>query len=131
MIEPCDKCVQDKECDGGPFCGCTCHDGILRRKDMIPEHLQGKSATQICELMRAQFFVENKVLVHERMIGNDKSVDIDKAYTRRIEGLLLLAVKDALCNADGKVLCDGDYGLMGSEAECLAIAFLNTVLPKK
>lgn len=29
MIEPCDICSDDPECDGGPFCGCVCHDGGL------------------------------------------------------------------------------------------------------
>lgn len=27
MVEPCDVCAEDAECDGGPFCGCPCHDG--------------------------------------------------------------------------------------------------------
>lgn len=25
-IEPCEKCQTNEECDGGPFCGCDCHD---------------------------------------------------------------------------------------------------------
>lgn len=28
-VEPCDDCFNDTECDGGPFCGCPCHDGSL------------------------------------------------------------------------------------------------------
>lgn len=36
-VEPCDDCWQtrgqENECDGGPFCGCPCHDGILRPKE--------------------------------------------------------------------------------------------------
>lgn len=120
MIEPCDKCVQDKECDGGPFCGCACHDGILRRKSMIPEHLQGKSAAQILDKIRENFERQKTV-----------TYLTDYNYAKLLEEFLLLAIKDALCNTDGKTLCDGDYGLMGSEAECRAIAFLNTVLPKE
>lgn len=89
---------------------------------MIPQYLQGKSAIEICVEMKSKFALKRASLT------NDK---VNEYYERFIEGLLLIAVKDALCNADGKNLCDGDYGLMGSEAECRAIAFLNTVLPKE
>ena len=84
---------------------------------MIPAHLKGKSASSICAEM------------HERFVMTHNATRED--YTRYIEGLLLIAVTHALCNADGIALCDGDYGLMGSEAEGRAIAFLNEILPKE
>lgn len=81
---------------------------------MIPAHLQGKSAENIIT-----------------RIKQSATELTDRQYIKKLEYLVLLAIKDALCNTDGKMLCDGDYGLMGSEAECRAIAFLNTVLPKE
>jgi hypothetical protein len=88
---------------------------------MIPKHLQEKSAVQIVGSIKGQ------------ICGIDKFV-YDRDYNRYIillEKLLVLAVRDTLMNADGKVLCDGDYALMGSEAEVRALAFLNTVVPKE
>jgi hypothetical protein len=84
---------------------------------MIPKHLKEKSALQICAKMKEKYHLSHNATPRD--------------YIVYIEGLLLLAVKDALCDADGVKMCDGDYGLMGSEAEVRAIAFLNTVLPKE
>jgi len=84
---------------------------------VIPGHLQGKNAEQIVEESKEEY--ENHAY--------NKYLSID--YKEYLEKLLLLAVKDALMSADGKNLCDGDYELMGSEAECRAIAFLDMVLP--
>lgn len=87
---------------------------------MIPEYLKGKSAAQIVDEQRERFISE-------------PYNDVDERAARRIkqlEGMLLKAVTHALMNADGVAMCDGDYGLMGSEAEGRAIAFLNLVLPK-
>lgn len=84
---------------------------------MIPEYLKGKSAIEICAEMNNKY----------HMSHNASSRD----YTHYIEGLLLLAVKDALMNADGVALCGNDYELMGSEAECRAVVFLNLMLSKE
>lgn len=86
---------------------------------MIPEHLQGKCAVQIVDEQRDRFISEPYNDVDERVAKRIK----------QLERMLLIATTHALMNADGKVLCDGDYGLMGSEAEGRAIAFLNIVLP--
>lgn len=33
-VEPCGtRCFRNPECDGGPFCGCACHDGGSRPFD--------------------------------------------------------------------------------------------------
>ena len=88
---------------------------------MIPEYLKEKSAAQIVVEQREMFIATPYYNAEERI----------KDRITQLETLLLLAIKDALCNVDGETLCDGDYGLMGSEAECRAIAFLNTVLPKE
>ena len=87
---------------------------------MIPEHLKGKSAAKIVDEERKRFDKQSIVTY----LTADQRI-------RYLENLLLLAVKDALCNADGKNLCGNDYGLMGSEAEGRAIVFLNMVLPKE
>ena len=84
---------------------------------MIPDYLRGKSAAQIVDRMRHDIWTSQ----------TGSGEEATENYVRHIEILLLLAVKDALMNADGKNLCDNDYGLMGSEAECRAIAFLNKV----
>jgi len=79
---------------------------------MIPEHFQGKNAEQIANGVRKKW--EHRLNAYD-----------NEDYIKELEKLLVLAVKDALMNADGKVLCNNDYGLMGSEAEVRAIAFLN------
>lgn len=85
---------------------------------MIPAYLQGKSAAQIVDEQRERFVAEGYNDVNERV-------------TRRVnqlEMLLLVAVKDALCNADEvkELIQEGEYQAMGR-----AIAFLNLVLPKE
>lgn len=85
---------------------------------MISKHLNGKCAEEIVNKMKSRFNSQRE------------SYDDDE-YIIELEKLLLLAVKDALYNADGKNICDGDYSLMGSEAECRAITFLNTILSKE
>ena len=82
---------------------------------MIPTYLQGKSAIEICNSMRYRVF-------------KGHSVDTPKfdTYIQELEMLLVLAVKDALCNADEvkELIVEGEYRAMGR-----AIAFLNMVLP--
>ena len=82
---------------------------------MIPTYLQGKSAVQICNEMRYNIFRNHTI----ETIGMGN-------YLQQLEMLLLLAVKDALCNADEikELIQEGEYCAMGR-----AIAFLNTVLP--
>ena len=79
---------------------------------MIPDYLKGKTAAQIIGEVGAKF-IEQK--------GFD-----EKDYILYLENMLLLAVKDALMNADatGKLHKD-----RAEQAEGLAIAFLNMVLP--
>ena len=79
---------------------------------MIPEHLKGKSATQICSMAGKRC--------------ESKGLSLDE-YTIHIEQLLLLAVRDALDNIkDDDELSYGD-GRVSSRA----IVFLNRVLPKE
>lgn len=99
----------------------TC-EGRREGGSMIPKHLQKKSAEQICHDM------VDRIILEEALDGITME-KLGERYTSRLEALLLLAVKDALMNADGVNICNGDYGLMGSEAECRAITFLNQVLP--
>ncbi len=37
-IEPCEKCQTNEQCDGGPFCGCDCHDGLLSIEERRINH---------------------------------------------------------------------------------------------
>ena len=83
---------------------------------MIPQYLQGKSAAQMVDEIKKEY-------------SGIEHLPYNSDYVRKLEGLLLLAVKDALCACDGVKMCGRDYGLMGSEAEGRAIAFLNMVLP--
>ena len=78
---------------------------------MIPTHLEGKNAEQIVN----------------DMIGRTCDMT-DEEYYRHLEGFLVLAVKDALCNADEvkELIQDGEY-----KAPSRAIVFLNTILPKE
>ena len=78
---------------------------------MIPEYLKGKSAAQIVGEMGDRF---------RNSVG---AVGVEQRYIQYLEGLLLLAVKDALMNADY------EDSLSALEAEQRAIAFLNMVLP--
>jgi hypothetical protein len=80
---------------------------------MIPTYLQGKSATQIMNKVKDRCFVRSKT---------------DIGYTRCLEQLLLIAVKDALCNAEDRFT---ETVVRGVRAEARAIAFLNKVLPQK
>jgi len=89
---------------------------------MIPEHLQGKSGAKVLS--------EAKKRITQRHIDFDVDIIVIQ-HIAFMETMLLLAIRDALMNVDGKVLCDGDYALMGSEAEGRAIAFLDMVLPKE
>lgn len=81
---------------------------------MIPEHIKGKSAEQIIDEMTLRF------ISGTHNYGED--------YVKYLEGLLLLAVKDALCNCDGM---QGTYVNYVESVEGKTIVFLNTVLPKE
>ena len=35
--EPCLRCENNDDCDGGPFCGCDCHDGGLSEGETTKE----------------------------------------------------------------------------------------------
>ena len=88
---------------------------------MIPDYLQGMSAAQIVDKIRGNY-------LH---IETGDYEGLEKSYGRYLEGLLLLAVKNALCNAD-PLSFDGfgsTYDSRGREAEGRAVAFLNIVLP--
>lgn len=80
---------------------------------MIPEYLKGKSAVQILEDM-------------ENRIYSSNSTSPFSDSNEKMRMLLIIAVKDALMNADatGKLHKD-----RAEQAEGLAIAFLNEVLP--
>lgn len=80
---------------------------------MIPTYLQGKSAAQI--------------VGEQGHILREKGMT-EKDYILHLEMLLLIAVKDALCNCDEikELIQDGEY-----LAQQRAIAFLNMVLPYK
>jgi hypothetical protein len=84
---------------------------------MIPYYLIGKSAAQIIGEVRRNFAYDN-----------DKNVAvIDEKYIVYLEGLLLIAVKDALMNAEEvkELVQEGEY-----QAQQRAMGFLNMVLPK-
>lgn len=83
----------------------------------IPNYLQGKSAAQII------------VEVHKRFL-NEVTDYVILDYAKYLEMLLLLAVKDALINADNE-LYGSSYEVMGREAEDRAVAFLNIILSRK
>ena len=85
---------------------------------MIPTHLQGKSATEIVTEQRQRFISKSYHNVNERIIYRIAELEI----------LLMLAVKDALCNAEEikELIQDGEY-----KAQQRAIVFLNTILPKE
>lgn len=82
---------------------------------MIPEHLQGKKAEQIIDEQRKRFEQQSNILY----------LTVDQ-YVCYLESFLLIAVKDALCNADKvkELVQEGGY-----QAQQRAIAFLNMVLP--
>jgi hypothetical protein len=79
---------------------------------MIPDYLKGKSAEQIIGEVGGRF-VDN--------VGFD-----EEEYIVYLEGLLLIAVKDALMNAEEvkELVQEGKY-----QAQQRAIVFLNMVLP--
>lgn len=83
---------------------------------MIPAYLKGKSAAQIVDEMNERFW--NNVQYCGGKVKDD--------YKPMLNGLLLLAVKDALMNADevNELVEKGEY-----QARQRAIVFLNTVLP--
>jgi len=83
---------------------------------MIPTYLQGKSAVQIMNEVKVKF-IDKKYGV----------INIDD-YVKFLQIVLLIAVKDALCNCDEvkELIQDGEY-----HAQQRAIAFLNLVLPFK
>jgi len=85
---------------------------------MIPKHLEGMSAAEIVESVSGQLCAPDK-FVYDR--------DYYK-YITRLECLLLLAVKDALMNANevNELIQQGEY-----KAQQRAIVFLNIVLPCK
>jgi hypothetical protein len=86
---------------------------------MIPDYLKGKSAADIVNEVR------NNFIFKDRHTPETLSVE---GYCDYLETHLLLAVKDALCNADEvkELIQEGQYNAMGR-----AIAFLNMVLPYK
>jgi hypothetical protein len=87
---------------------------------MIPKHLQGKSAAQICSEMKTRWFILSE------------SIDRED-YILLLEGFMLQAVTHALCNADEVIVESDDKSykemVKSQEAEGRAIAFLNIVLP--
>lgn len=88
---------------------------------MIPTHLQGKNAIQIVDELEKKWW----------MFEHDTPEVDYKNFIRHLEGLLLLAVGDALCNCDKHMrvqeLIAGNTDGPGDRA----IVFLNTVLPKE
>jgi hypothetical protein len=86
---------------------------------MIPDYLVGKSAAHIIGEQNIKFFAKTT--------SETRQEDI-YSYAIYLEGLLLIAVKDALCNADDRIQ---ETVLRGVEAEGRAIAFLCMVLPYK
>lgn len=84
---------------------------------MIPKHVQGKSASQIMVEMKQAF------------------PGTAEDWTQYLEILVMLAIKDALVNADEAVptaLPFGSvWGYKGEMAEGLAMAYLNSVCPMK
>lgn len=87
---------------------------------MIPEHLKGKNAIQICNEMRYRAFRNHTI-----------ETPVMENYLEQLEMLLLLAVKDALCNISSGDHQFGQYGIgtkRGIHAEQRAITFLNMVL---
>lgn len=86
---------------------------------MIPAHLQGKSAENIIT-----------------RIKQSATELTDRQYIKKLEYLVLLAIKDALCNTDGERVGSPlanieEFSKLGIDAERRAIAFLNMVLPKE
>lgn len=82
---------------------------------MIPVYLQGKSVETIMANMRSSFIFKS------RHTSETFSVE---GYCDYLEMLLIIAIKDALCNADYENEPMGSDGAAGR-----AIAFLNMVLP--
>lgn len=77
---------------------------------MIPTYLQGKSAAQIVDSVKEKW--------KHRLEAYD-----DEDYIKELEMLLIVAVQDALCNADE------EYTHIGAGKR--ASAFLNMVCPKE
>lgn len=84
---------------------------------MIPKYLQGKSAAQIMDE------------VHNRIVSLNSNTPMNDLLNK-LEMIALIAVKDALCNADEEKYWV-HMSQRGAEAEGRAIAFLNMVLPKE
>lgn len=78
---------------------------------MIPEHLKGKTAAEIPDTVKARIIV-----------SNDDELLIER-YVEFADVMLLLAIKDALCAADGPRLCDGDYWIMETKLEDARLRF--------
>lgn len=82
---------------------------------MIPHYVQGKSAARIVDEAKRNF-------------AKNAHIDYYREYAQQLEMLLLVAVKDALCNCNGM---QGTYVNYVEGVEGRAIAFLNMVLPKE
>lgn len=88
---------------------------------MIPKHLQGMSAVEIVDKVRIRAY--------------HKALSIEQ-YVMALEGMLLLSITHSLVNASDDVPgLGGDptdsykQQCKGQNAEGIAIAFLNHVLP--
>ena len=82
---------------------------------MIPKHLDGIKGIDIIKAVK------------DRHIHRISSYD-DESYIKELEVLLLLAIEDALLNAEEikELIVEGEY-----KAMTRAITFLNGVLPEK
>lgn len=87
---------------------------------MIPKHLKGKSAAEIVGMFKDNYISKSYNNVEERTLF----------YIRQLEIYLLLAIKDALMNAESMSCCE-TLTSRGLDAEGRAIAYLNLLAPYK
>jgi hypothetical protein len=85
----------------------------------IPEYLKGKSAVEIVVEMHNRF-----------SIGADDDENDYIMYAQYLEKVLVLAVKDALCNCDKNMRVNELVSGVTDGPGDRAIVFLNMVLPK-
>lgn len=86
---------------------------------MIPKYLLGMNAAEIMAAQRKKFFTESE---------EDNGDTIHYDYAKHLERMLLLAVGDALVNAEEtkELIEEGKY-----QAQQRAVIFLNKVLPQE
>lgn len=83
---------------------------------MIPKHLQGKNAEQILSE------------VSMRIFSSSSNMPCGE-YLKKLEEVAILAIKDALCNADDVMQVKELVEYVNDGPEQRAVIFLNTVLP--